>query len=354
MNISLICKKGGRDYNQDYAAFYESGGFCFLAVADGLGSYDGSEVAAELAVKGAAKAFMRAVQKGDSPLSKNSTTRMFKRAHASIRKAKELAPELYGSCTTLATAITDENRITIAHTGDTRAYLIRDGKILHFTKDHSLARLAAERGEITYAEIRTHADQNKLFRVLGSDKYVQPDVFEYSEIKYGDAVVLCSDGFWEYVWESDLVALLNGSSSAEEAMKKAESILLDRAPSYNDNYSAIFFIVGGNSDNAAAQDGDDTLKNENVIKSENAENSVATAKDNGGVAKKGKNVPKKGEPNKDNPEPDLERSKAEKEPKKPEIFVGKTTHSEATDEKTEETCETLPNKNANTNGGDGE
>lgn len=351
MNISLICKKGGRDYNQDYAAFYESGGFCFLAVADGLGSYDGSEVAAELAVKGAAKTFMRAVQKGDSPLSKNTTTRMFKRAHASIRKAKELAPELYGSCTTLATAITDEKRITVAHTGDTRVYLIRKGKILHFTKDHSLARLAAERGEITYAQIRTHADQNKLFRVLGSDKYVQPDIFEYADLKAGDAVILCSDGFWEYVWESDLSALTDGSLTAEEAAQKAEEILLSRAPSYNDNYSAIFFIVGDGSESADALERDDTLKNENVIKSKNAEKSAVNAGIKDGV--KGKNSHGKDKPTKDEPAPNVERLNATRKDETPE-HAKKSVLDEAAIEEATQPSETLHDKNANTNGGDEE
>jgi len=99
-------------------------------------------------------------------------------------------------------------------------------------------------GHITPAEIRTHKDQNKLTRVVGSEYYGQPDVETLSEpLSPGDAMILCTDGFWEYVLEDEMEEDLLSSDTPDDALAKMEARLLSRADNYNDNYTAIVVMV---------------------------------------------------------------------------------------------------------------
>jgi len=260
VKIAILSKRGGRPYNQDYADRAEAGDCFCLAVADGLGAYSGSEVAGETAVKAALKWFKRAMKKDEDPFSGAAVNKLFKYAHNAIHKVKNDAPELKHSCTTLSVVITDGKRLIAAHEGDTRVYFFKSGSVEFYSKDHSLARLAADRGEISYNEIRTHKDQNKLTRVLGSDYFVQPDFKIYEQCEKDDAIIICTDGFWEYVYEQDMETALASPDTADAALEEMERTLLERAPDGNDNYTAAIMLFGGaakdsgNTDTAGKQE----------------------------------------------------------------------------------------------------
>ena len=254
MKIAILSKRGGRPYNQDYADSAEAENCRCLAVADGLGAYSGSEIAGETAVKAALKWFKRAMKKDEDPFSGAAVNKLFKYAHNAIHKLKNDAPEFKHGCTTLSVVITDGKRLIAAHEGDTRIYFFKSGSVEFYSKDHSLARLAADRGEISYDEIRTHKDQNKLTRVLGSDYFVQPDFKIYEQCEKGDAVIICTDGFWEYVYEHDMEAALAESDTADAILEAMEGTLAERAPEGNDNYTAAVMLFCGD---AISRDGED-------------------------------------------------------------------------------------------------
>lgn len=245
MNVASISKKGGRRYNQDYVDYAVADNAVCVAVADGLGAYHGSEFAGETAVKAALKYFRKAVRKDDEIFSGAFMNKLFKYAHAAIHKIKNDSPELRQGCTTLSVAIVRDNKLICAHAGDTRIYFFRGGKIEFFSKDHSLARLAADRGEIAYDDIRTHKDQNKLTRVLGSDYFVQPDFKICDGVSDGDALLVCTDGFWEYVYEADMEKAIADGDDAGLILGELEKILFSRAPETNDNYTAALALFGG-------------------------------------------------------------------------------------------------------------
>ncbi len=240
MKIGKISKTGGRPYNQDYADYAVLNGHICIAVADGLGAYAGSEVAGETAVTFALNKFRKAVEKGENLFSGVMMNKFFKGAHSAILKAKTGAPNLRAGCTTLSIFISDGEKFIVAHEGDTRIYFFKDNLLCFYSKDHSLASAAVARGEIVESEIRQHKDQNKLTRVLGSDYYVQPDFKIYSDFTVRDSVLICSDGFWEHIYEDEMEKVLSSTEGAIDALEKLEQILLSRADKENcDNYTAV-------------------------------------------------------------------------------------------------------------------
>lgn len=239
MKIDKLCERGGRKFNQDYADYAVAGEHICVAVADGLGAYASSEVASEEAVRAAIKWFRRAIRRNDEIFSGLAMLKLFKYAHAAILRAKSEAPELGGCCTTLSVVISDGKRLIAAHVGDSRIYYFKSNTLEFFSKDHSLARLAADKGEIAYKDIRAHRDQNKLTRVLGSDYFTQPDFKIYGNVSPTDSVLVCTDGFWEYVYENEMESTLASLDGAHDVLSRLEELLFSRAPEENDNYSAV-------------------------------------------------------------------------------------------------------------------
>ncbi len=255
MKIDKLCQRGGRKFNQDYADYAVSGDYICLAVADGLGAYDSSEIASEEAVKATLKWFRRTVRRGDEIFSGIAMLKLFKYAHSAILHAKSESPELGGCCTTLSVVISDGKRLIASHVGDTRIYYFKNNVLEFYSKDHSLARLAADKGEISYKDIRTHKDQNKLTRVLGSDYFTQPD-FKICDISSdGDSVIVCTDGWWEYVYENEMEKILCSHSGAHDALARMEEILFSRAPKSSDNYSAILLRFSEPEDSGVPYNG---------------------------------------------------------------------------------------------------
>lgn len=239
--FASLCKQGGREYNQDFLATSVNGCEACLVVCDGLGSYIGSEIASQLCAMRIIDMYEK-VREMDSgkAVSAEAAQTFIHSAHAYVSEFKNVHPEIRSSCTTVSCFITDGSESVISHIGDTRTYLFRNNKLAFQTKDHSLSQLAVEMGQIKLRDIRTHKDQNKLTRVLGNDYYVDPDIHcDHTPLECNDAVIICSDGFWEYVYEEEMEADLASSPTPEEALAKMEARLLSRINKFNDNYSAI-------------------------------------------------------------------------------------------------------------------
>ncbi len=238
---STICKTGGREYNQDYlSSSIKDDAACFV-VCDGLGGYTGSEVASRLCATKIVSDFDDMHAKNPfAAVSAQMHVEYIRIAHNFVNWHKNKNPDISSSCTTVALVTTDFKTITATHIGDTRIYFFKDNKLACQTRDHSLSQHAVDQGVILQKDIRTHKDQNKLTRVLGSDRLARPDI---SILPYpfekGDSLILCSDGFWEYVYEKEMEEDLLASANPAQALVKMEARLLSRAGKFNDNYSAI-------------------------------------------------------------------------------------------------------------------
>ena len=243
--LSTLCKIGGRDYNQDYFAHSVSDKASCFVVCDGLGSYAGSEFASELCATSIIDDFEQVREIDPARAVRRAFLDAYvENAHHHVVAYKERNPIISTSCTTVAIAATNGNTTTFAHIGDSRVYFFRQHKLIYQSKDHSLSQLAVEMGQIKLRDIRTHKDQNKLTRVLGSDYFASADIEGLKDpIGPGDSFILCTDGFWEYVFEEEMEEDLANSTNPTEALEKMEKRLLDRICKYIDNYTVIVAMV---------------------------------------------------------------------------------------------------------------
>lgn len=243
-DICYLCEIGGRSYNQDCVKVAQKDDKFCIAVADGLGSYNGSEIASRIAVDHLVSWFEENCDKDDLFYKSSVSSALFE-AHNKIILQKEIDPTISSSCTTIAFVVSDGVTSVMAHIGDSRIYEIKNGKILHRTKDHSLAQIAVERGEISASEIGKHQDQNKLLRVLGADYFVDGDIStDFFPLKKGDGFVVCTDGFWEEVTDKEIEEVFKQETSSYEKLVALKDLHDTRADEYCDNFTAVVMTKG--------------------------------------------------------------------------------------------------------------
>ena len=109
---------------------------------------------------------------------------------------------------TLTLAVVEGSRATIAHVGDSRAYLWRDGSLRQLTEDHSVPGALLKQGQITPEEAYDHPHRHVLYRCLGLKPGVEVDIYPSLELQHGDALLLCSDGLWGMVSPAEKLAAL--------------------------------------------------------------------------------------------------------------------------------------------------
>lgn len=235
IDVSTLCKQGGREYNQDYVStFFDTDGGCFV-LCDGLGGYSGSENASKIASRSIIKQF-----KDKPELKEKALEKYIVHAHKQIIEFKKYNPQNGSICTTVTSVLTNFDEVVVGHVGDSRIYYFSDDKILYQSVDHSLSQLAVEIGDITVDQIREHPDRNILLKVVGSKKAVEPTVIKLDhKVKPGDRILLMTDGFWEYVHENEMIEDMKKAENPKEWIDKMEKRLLKRVDSGNDNYSAV-------------------------------------------------------------------------------------------------------------------
>ncbi|MCA1030221.1 protein phosphatase 2C domain-containing protein [Bacillus timonensis] len=236
---SSICKAGGRRYNEDSCSCISLQHFHIWIVADGMGGHQGGEFASKLAIDTILNGF-----KQIETLNEETIDSLFKEAnHAilTIQKEKLLLQKMQ---TTIVLLITDGLSTFIAHVGDSRCYFFRNGRFVTRTQDHSVVQKLVNLGEISEQEIRYHEDRNKILKSLGSNEKIKPTIKKAEgPMQPGDAYLLCTDGFWEYVVETEMEIDFYKSHTPEEWLKRMELRLLKRAKTKHDNYSAIAVCI---------------------------------------------------------------------------------------------------------------
>ena len=202
-------------------------------VADGMGGHEAGDTASRMATR----TVMREYYSDPSPDVTQSLKRAIQIANAEIYNEAQ-SPEYEGMGTTLVAAVLKGDRLFVANVGDSRAYLIHGQRIKQITRDHSWVVEQVRAGIITEEEARSHEHRHLLTRSLGGKAAIVVDLF-HEKLKPGDAVLLCSDGLTEEVWEEEI-----GQIVASHRPQEATNQLIDLANQRggSDNITAI--VVG--------------------------------------------------------------------------------------------------------------
>jgi serine/threonine protein phosphatase PrpC len=162
-----------------------------------------------------------------------------------VQEAQRRDPAAAGCRTTSVVLMVSGDRALWGHVGDTRLYHLRGGRIVAQTLDHSVPQALVQTGAIQASEIRRHPDRNRLLRSLGGEEDVAPALLDAPlTLESGDAFLLCSDGLWEHVTETEMEALLRGAGDPDTWLKRLEARVLGVARGAFDNYSATAVFVG--------------------------------------------------------------------------------------------------------------
>ena len=206
-----------REQNEDCFGVDEEMGL--FVVADGMGGHAAGEIAAQIAVQVLPRLLRDKVSEQPDGAAEISREAMLQNAMREVsERIRDAAqkPEFAGmgaTCVALwvhpsTTKSTSEASITVAHLGDSRAYLWREGAFQRLTRDHSLVELMIESGDLTPQEAVNHSSRNQVTRFCGMDGEALPDVFE-TEVKNGDRFLLCTDGVVREL-DHEKLALLMG------------------------------------------------------------------------------------------------------------------------------------------------
>ncbi len=230
---AYISKQGNRNYNEDSVVTIGTENYCLYGVADGLGGQGFGKIASESVLATVRQVFE---ENADNP---DFLSLAFEKAQEKIMEKK--SGDEYGDMMTTLALLSISGDIRWAHIGDTRIYLFKSGHIAAQTLDHSVPQVLVYADEISFDEIRHHPDRNRLLRAMGKEwEKSEYEISDSYEIESNEAILLCSDGFWEHILEDEMEAMLALATSPEDWLDKMESIIIERGHNYDmDNYSAI-------------------------------------------------------------------------------------------------------------------
>lgn len=233
MKLTYYCytNQGGREHNEDYMCSAVEQGRGVFVLADGLGGHHAGEVASAIAGETALR--------GCLALQEVNETAMKEQLLAANRGVLEgqLLSGQEEMKTTLVTLVLEGDKALWGHVGDSRLYHFSDGMLPYVTRDHSVTYMKYLGGEISYMDVYHDDDRSSLLRVLGKES-CQPEMGQ-AKMRSGDAFLLCSDGFWEYVYNEEMLTDLLKAESPEQWVRLMLLRHIRRTPVGNDNFSVI-------------------------------------------------------------------------------------------------------------------
>ncbi|MFM8827695.1 MAG: Stp1/IreP family PP2C-type Ser/Thr phosphatase [Actinomycetota bacterium] len=212
-----------------------------IAVADGMGGHLGGGTAAGMAVEA-----LRGVGSTTDP---TALLAALKEANRAIARAAMDDPDLTGMGTTATAALLEGGILYLVHVGDSRAYLIREGRIIQVTQDHSVVAEMVRRGALSADAAESHPARHVITRALGVDADIDIDALRV-DLEPGDVVLLCTDGLSGPVGDGDILELVEAAPTLEQAAEQ----LVQRANAAGgpDNVTVVLARVDAVTREAAA------------------------------------------------------------------------------------------------------
>ncbi len=204
-----------RSVNEDCAAVSSDlNGMTLALLADGMGGHKAGDVASQMTIDVLQRELSAIHHEMSVKQWEEAMMQAIDRANTEVYNKASQSTEFLGMGTTLVIGIMSKNRLSIAHIGDSRAYLLHKGQLNRITEDHSLVNELLKTGQISEQEANLHPRRNVITRALGTDQTIEADI-GHTEWYQGDILLLCTDGLSNLLSESSMVEILNMDLSLE-------------------------------------------------------------------------------------------------------------------------------------------
>jgi PPM family protein phosphatase len=228
---------GARRINQDRIGHWQSDEALLLAVADGMGGHVRGEVAAQLSIEVLADEFKRAAQpRIAEPQSFLGVALHAAHAAILVEARRMRLPE--SPRTVIVTCLVQDGVAWWTHVGDCRMYFIRDSRVVHRTRDHTVVQQLVDQGRIREEAIESHPERNRLLQCLGGLLSPKPDAPACEALAAGDVLLLCSDGFWGPLAQRQMLHSLS-TRPLREAIDELSAMAERRAGERCDNVTVL-------------------------------------------------------------------------------------------------------------------
>jgi protein phosphatase len=227
---------GDREINQDCIAQNITNEYALFVVADGLGGHHAGEKASQFFCQGIFRQASKYQQrlKHSKGSEKTVLNDWVTAAICDMEVLFSGDDEAVNAYTTCVILYLDKDFTATIHCGDSRIYRLNEKKLLWRTKDHSLIQKQVDEGKVTEREMGLHPEQNQLTKSINIKQQQSAEINFYPPIKKGETFILCTDGFWEFLKEKDLLQLADLDSGRNELMKVAKMMHF-RAQGKGDN-----------------------------------------------------------------------------------------------------------------------
>ena len=226
MDVSLGAKTdaGRRENNEDAVLVLRSpngelGADAVIVVADGMGGRAFGEDASSTAVKTVKATLLQLLKPGPAmPPVSDALATAIRRANSDVFELARSKSGQKGMGTTCVAAVIAGDTLTIAHVGDSRAYLLRDGLLRRLTEDHSYIHDQVKSGNLSDHDARTSRFRHVITKAIGIDATVNPDIQSH-KIAEGDCLLFCTDGLSNTVDEAGMIQIMSRARTTQEAIE---------------------------------------------------------------------------------------------------------------------------------------
>jgi len=242
-------------------------------LADGMGGHPEGEVAAQIAIQTVSALFQREAKPALSSVPDFLASALLAAHHQILRYASDKGMA-DSPRTTLVMAVVQDGRAHWIHCGDSRLYWVRRNQILARTRDHSHIEYLIERGRADPLERATHPDRNKLYNCLGAPTPPKIELSARAGLQPGDMLLLCSDGLWSMLPDSEIVHRLSGAGGVVSAVPEMVNMAAAVGGAQADNTTALGIMWQGAD---AAGDGEPNVISTQMLAEDHVSTTIIAA-----------------------------------------------------------------------------